>query len=124
MGKTKKKTITTGEIDNFMGNTSTRFDGQRNTLTFLKKLGNVDATEVIFHAAEKEVSFVIERMIALQTMMKEEGPLSDEATTFINNFVTQLYDQTVEDITFPGFDNSSLIKKLNLNYKNFLSTNT
>lgn len=112
MGRTKKNTISNSEISNFIENTTSRFEGQRNTLIFLKKLGNVDATEVISNAAQKEVSFVIDRMTALSSMMIEQGPLSDDNIEYINSYIKQLCDQVIEDITFPGFDNSNLKNQL------------
>lgn len=120
MGRTKKGAIDNAELENFITNITERFEGQRNTLNFMRKLGNVDATEVILHAAEKEVSFVVDRLAALEKMATAEAPLSEATVTYMKEFAQNISNQVTEDITFNGFDSSALKKELDEKVEGFL----
>ncbi len=112
----KKNGIENDEIANFINNVTTSFEGQRNTLNFVKKLGNVDAGELILHAAEKEVYFVIERMKALHKMEKEEAPLSEATISGVNQFMSFLYEEVKSDLDGLDYDLDELIANLELTY--------
>lgn len=112
----KKNGIDNVEIANFISNVTASFEGQRNTLNFMKKLGNVDAGEVILHAAEKEVYFVIDRMTVLHKMEEDEAPLSDATSAYVKQFMTFLYDEVKDDLDGLKYDFDELMAALELTY--------
>lgn len=112
----KKNGIDNDEIANFINNVLSSFEGQRNTLNFVKKLGNVDAGELILHAAEKETYFVIARMKALHKMEQEEAPLSEATISGANQFMSFLYEEVKKDLDGLDYDLNELISELELTY--------
>ena len=103
-----KKKCDNAEIANFIENVEAGFGGQRNTLVFMKKLGNVDATEVIRSAAIKETNYVTERVRMLLKIEEREEDLSEEARAYARTFVEGLHATLEEDIEGIDVDLSEL----------------